>query len=86
VDQLLKLSTGPRALLFLNQQFHDRLHIRHHSRAAWFLRLSRLAYTRLSRFRLHRLADREYASCRVVPAETAGHELYIALLVVAHKP
>lgn len=83
IDQLFKLTTGPRALLFLNQQFQHRLLTTRHSRASWWLRLSRLVYTRLRRSDLNALADHEYADCRVVPAESPGHELYVALLAVA---
>jgi SAM-dependent methyltransferase len=83
VERLDKLTTGPRALLLLNQLFNDRLLVTRASPAAWMLRLSRLAYTQLSRRRLNELADCEYAACRIVPPDVAGHELYVALLAVA---
>ncbi len=83
IEQLFKLTTGPRALLFLNQHFNDRLVVTRRSAAAMLLRLSRLVYTRLPRHRLNELADHEYAGCRVVPTDVPGHELYIALLAVA---
>ena len=83
VEQVLKLTTGPRALLFLNQHFNDRLVVTRRSFASLMLRLSRLVYTRLPRKELNELADREYGNCRMVPADAPGHELYIALLAVA---
>ena len=86
VARIAKLTTNPRALLYLNQQFHDRLLVRERTVAAWMLRLSRLVYTRLRRRRLNELADREYAHCRVVPTDVPGHELYIALLAIGTRP
>jgi SAM-dependent methyltransferase len=83
VEQLLKLTTGPRALAFLNQQFHHRLVTKQTSVAAVMMRLSRLIYTRLRRGKLNTLCDAEYPHCRVVAGREPGHDLYIALLAVA---
>jgi len=83
VERMEKLTTGPRALLFLNQCFHDRLVVTQRSWAAYLLRLSRLVFTRLRRDRLNRLCDEEYRGCRRIAAGVPGHEFYIGLLSVA---
>ena len=85
VTQIRKLTTGPRALIFLNQQFQPQLLFTERSLVAWMLRLSRLPYTRLQRRWLNEIADRQYAHCRVVPESLQGHDLYIALLAVATR-
>jgi SAM-dependent methyltransferase len=85
IEQVLKLSTNGRALVTFNQMFNDRLLVRKKSIAGYALRLSRLVYTRLNPARLNQMCDEEYADCRVVAAETPGHELYIALMVVARR-
>src|SRR6266498_3424967 len=59
VEQLLKLTTGPRALTFLNQQFHQRLVSNRPRVASWIIRLSQLAYTRVRPARLTALCDAE---------------------------
>ncbi len=83
VTSLYKLTTGPRALLHLNEQLQPALLVHERSFTALGLRLGRLLYTRGSRRRRHVLSDREQAGNRVVPAETQGHSLYIAILAVA---
>jgi SAM-dependent methyltransferase len=80
-----KLTTGPRALLFLNQQFAGRLVFRKKSFAAAMLRLGRIAFTRLRRQAINTTADEEYQTCRVVPVHEPGHELYIAQIVTAER-
>lgn len=83
VKTLHKLTTGPRALLYLNRQFQPSLVFRYRSLPALGLRLSRLLFTRMSRQRLHRLSDREHPEYRIVPADRPWHPLYIALLATA---
>ncbi len=85
VKQMLKLTTGPRALMFLNQQFNYRLVVKQKSRAALLLRLSRLVYTRLSRSHLNLLCDQEYPECRVASDNEPDHQIYIALMAVASR-
>ena len=83
ISRLLKLTTGPRALLYLNRSLQRQVVFTGSSPLIWGLRLSRLLYTRLDRRLLHELSDREHRPHRVVPADTPHHGMYIALLAAA---
>lgn len=83
ISRLLKLTTGPRALLYLNRSLQRQLVFTGSSPLIWGMRLSRLIYTRLDRGLLHNLSDREHYQYRVVPADTPNHGMYIALLAAA---
>jgi SAM-dependent methyltransferase len=85
VDRVLKLTTGPRALIFLNELFHHRMIATERSRAAWMLRLSRLVYSRFSRRLLNQLCDRRFPEFRVAEPQAPGHEIYITLLAVCER-
>jgi SAM-dependent methyltransferase len=86
VSRLLKLTSGPRALLYLNRSLQPQLVFGRSSPLIWALRLNRLLYTRLNRRLLHQLSDREHRMHRVVPAGTPHDATYIALLALAELP
>lgn len=83
VVNLYKVTTGPRALIFLNQQFSYSLGQPGVSTAAWLLRVTQLIYSKLNPTLINRFADLKFGSHRCVSANTPGHDLYIALLVIA---
>lgn len=85
VNQLRKLTTGPRAAGFLFRQYSGLLAPgRRTIRGLWhwffFRRTSRFFASR------DRRLDREFPECGVVDASEPGHALYIALLAIARKP
>jgi len=86
VDQVVKLTTGPRAILFMNRMAHHTLLVSRPSFAAWALRLGRAIYSRLPAGTFDRFADQEYARCRVVDLKVPGHDFYIAIHAVAQRP
>lgn len=85
VEQVRKLTTGPRAVLFLLQgmpyQLSDSRRTMH-GLGLWLL--NRLVFANMER--VNRWSDRRYASHRSVDAGEQGHRLYIGLGVVAIKP
>ncbi len=86
VERVEKLTSGARAVLYLNRMAHSTLVVSHCGWASWALRLGRFIYTRLPAAAFDRMSDLEYATCRVVPENLAGHEFYIALHSVASRP
>ena len=85
VQQAKKLTTGPRALLFLlgympHQLSDSRRTV--HGLGLWLL--NRLVLKNLTTVK--RWADRRYAANRTVDDREQGHGLYLALGIVAIKP
>ena len=83
-SQVFKLTTGPRALVFFNQQYTGCLLPRGNGLTTLAVRASRLLYSRFPRSWLDRWCDTQWKEYRAVPAETPGHALYVGLLAVAH--
>lgn len=85
IESVHKLTTGPRALVFLWRRFQHTLGMTGGDPVAWRLglvkRLLRMAPAAVDEY-----CDRAYEHCRIVPATEPGHEIYIALLAVAIKP
>lgn len=80
-----KLSTGPRALVFLNQTNSYSIFAPFFSRAGLSLRLAKCLYSFDRGARLHRLCDSIYRQYRVVPMVEPNHNLYIAVLALARR-
>ena len=84
IERSLKLTTNARALMYLMQRF-----------SGWFDSKSGLSsgVFRVMRSLMHRrpkfwqkLADRAFASNRVVPSDLEGHEFYLGITLVVRKP
>jgi SAM-dependent methyltransferase len=85
VRTLEKLTTGPRAAAFLVERnigsvFLPRSTLR--GLMHWGARIGLLG----ARSIIHRHFDHHYDDFRVVSAETPGHNMYVAILAVAHRP
>jgi len=84
VTEMKKLTTNARALMYFMQRF-----------SGWFDSSSAGAYSPLLRMyrsylhrrpkRWHTLADKLFASNRVVDAKLPGHEIYVGLFAVAER-
>jgi SAM-dependent methyltransferase len=83
--QVLKLTAGPRALLFLYDMYGRQLYRRPIS---FFSALFALYFCFHTRFRkaVHRWADALFESSRVVPHQHGTNDIYINLLIQATKP
>jgi SAM-dependent methyltransferase len=79
VQEVYKLTTGTRAMSFLFQRW-----ARTSTRSPGTL-VNRMLRRRVVRT-MHRSLDRRFPDCRVVDSTTTGHDMYIALLVIARKP
>ncbi len=86
VERVEKLTTGPRAVLFMNRMAQSTLLVSRSDPAALALRIGRFIYSRLPAAAFDRMSDREYKHCRVVPSSLPGHDFYIAVHAVARRP
>jgi SAM-dependent methyltransferase len=84
IKSITKLTTGPRAIAFLTQQWHHTLVAVDRSPSSLIWRLARVPYRVGNEF-VSRLCDSYYGHCRMVDEHTPGHKLYIALLAVGTK-
>ncbi|MEO6845937.1 MAG: methyltransferase domain-containing protein, partial [Chthoniobacterales bacterium] len=85
VDQILKLTTGARALLFLWRRFQHLVVTGKNSRATFPLSIAK-RLLRLDPAGVDRFCDANFHSSRMVDGADNGHALYIAVMIVAHRP
>jgi SAM-dependent methyltransferase len=85
VHAVKKLTTGPRGVLFLSERELHRL--RFDGAGLYGLCLSNgiRAVQRLGARRRHEISDRSFPSHRVVDAEQVGHDIYIAIALLAYR-
>lgn len=83
IDQVLKLTTNGRAVMYLIQRFSGWFETPS-SIISPFFRIIRSFMHRFPRV-WHRLADNAFQSQRIVETSEAGNEFYIGLLVAARK-
>ena len=83
LSQMTKLTTGPRAAVFLMQQ-HRRTSARTRSLGLWVWWFKLMQKLRSGNF--DRQCDRSYSDCRVVNKDLEAHRIYIGLLALAEKP
>jgi SAM-dependent methyltransferase len=85
VDRALKLTTGPRAAMFLAERELRRLRF---ERIGWFSHLLDHG-ARAVRFagakRRHVACDRSFPQHRMAEPEKIGHDMYIAVVLVARR-
>jgi len=80
-----RLTTGPRAVLFLCALSSDEIRKPRRGLSGWcFWALWHLCVLRPKRF--HRWMDTRFAENRMVPDKTPGHGLYLAIGIEAVKP
>jgi SAM-dependent methyltransferase len=84
VEKMLKLTTGPRAIVFFFDRFLDTMQSSRKSVAGLSLFAMRLLF-RPFRSLIHRFADVAYAEYRVVEAEVRADAFYLGLAVEARK-
>ena len=85
IRNILKLTTGPRALMFLVENYRNTVRFPRMSLVGLGWRLLRRAINYdLSGF--HALCDKQFSLNRVVDAASLGHAFYVCLLVCAEKP
>jgi SAM-dependent methyltransferase len=91
IETSMKLTTGPRAALFLAERVSGRLEF---AKETFYARSLRLGLRLVRRFgtrqlrefgnrRLHEIADEKFAKNRVVDAKEAGHNTYIGVAMLA---
>lgn len=86
IEKIEKLTSGPRALAFMNRLNQSSMFAPFFSIPGLAVRLGRIAYSRIPPAWLDRLCDSAYSRHRVVPIAEPGHEFYIALLALARRP
>lgn len=84
VVRLEKLTTGPRAIIFLMEQFHRSLDASRKTFFGLFLWFIRKTIHRYNNY-VHPHCDKAFASNRVVDANLPGQPLYIGLFAVCKK-
>jgi hypothetical protein len=84
VEWVKKLTTGPRALMFLTERMLDSRQPERRRIPATLHKMCRSVLGAL-RAPLHRFADRYYPESRVVPSDTKRHNIYVALLASARR-
>jgi SAM-dependent methyltransferase len=83
VNELKKLTTGPRGILYLSER---ELHRIRFNKSGWYGHLMNLgmrAVQRLGAVRFHEATDRSFPRNRVVDANEGGHNLYIVIAILA---
>lgn len=82
---LQKLTTGPRAVMFMIERYLDTASF---SRRTLFGLIGWMCHKLLPRWRywLHSRLDRCRERCRVVPADRPNSKMYVGLLAYAHRP
>jgi SAM-dependent methyltransferase len=85
VGRLSKLTTGPRAVIFLFVEIIDRVEAKSGHLSGWVFRLLRRVIFGF-RGKRHKWMDRQFVANRIVAEGKAGHELYLALGIEGVKP
>jgi SAM-dependent methyltransferase len=86
VKEMRKLTTGPRGALFLAQREFHRLRFGKAGAYGQALSLGVRAVQRLGSRRLNKAADQSFANHRVVDEKERGHDIYVAIAMLAIRP
>jgi SAM-dependent methyltransferase len=85
VDRILKLTTGPRAAMFLAERELSRLRFRGLGLYSYMLKSG----ARVARFtnprRRHEACDASFSQHRMSDADQVGHDMYIAIALAARR-
>jgi SAM-dependent methyltransferase len=85
VKRIAKLTTGPRAILFLFSQILGQLHDSRRRLAGLAFRVLRRSSFGVAELR-HRWMDRQFPANRAVFEQNGGHGIYLALGIEGVKP
>jgi SAM-dependent methyltransferase len=85
VEAAKKLTTGPRSAVFLAEGELYRLRFGAAGVYGKLLSLGIRTVTRLGNRRLHEACDISFAKNRVVDIEDAGHNIYVAIALLAYR-
>jgi SAM-dependent methyltransferase len=83
--ELRKMTTGPRAAVFLCEQQIGKLNFREAGLCGRLLSLGARATRRLGTRRIHEASDKSFPHNRVVDANESGHDIYICVAVLASR-
>jgi SAM-dependent methyltransferase len=86
INEVKKLTTGPRAALYLSERELHRIRFNDSGWYGHLLTLGIRAVQRLGSARLHEASDRSFCRNRMVDANESGHDLYIVIAVLASSP
>jgi SAM-dependent methyltransferase len=90
VEHIKKLTTGPRAVVFLAEREQSRMRFdrinlwNSVSFYGWMMDCGARLFRKIGSYRIHRACDLNLGDYRVVDADQSGHEIYIAILLKAH--
>jgi SAM-dependent methyltransferase len=84
IRSVLKLTTGPRALMFLVENYCHTVKFSRRTAVGLGWRLVERAISR-NRASFHSLCDRTFATNRVVHDEVPGHAIYLCIQICAEK-
>jgi SAM-dependent methyltransferase len=85
VRTLKKLTTGPRGALFLTERELYRLRFDRAGLYGHCLSNGIRAVQRLGARRMHKASDKSFANHRVVDADEVGHDIYVAIALLAYR-
>ena|ERR1700730_5966384 len=86
VNELKKLTTGPRGALYLSERELHRIRFNNSGWYGHLLSVGIRAVQQLGSARLHEASDRSFCHNRMVDANESGHDLYIIIAVLASRP
>jgi SAM-dependent methyltransferase len=86
VNELKKLTTGPRGAVYLTERELHRIRFNNSGWYGHLLSLGIRAVQGLGLARLHEATDQSFRRNRMVDASESGHDLYIVIAVLASRP
>jgi SAM-dependent methyltransferase len=85
VDRILKLTTGPRAVMFLAEREMSRLRFEGTGLYGFMLDNGARVVRKAGARRRHEACDASFSQHRMIDADQDGHDMYIAIALVAHR-
>lgn len=85
VSRAMKLTTGPRAAMFVLERELYRMKFSEAGLYGHFLHYGAAVVRRAGARRRHVVCDQSFPRNRAVEASEAGHDIYIAIALVAHR-
>jgi SAM-dependent methyltransferase len=85
VDKVIKMTTGPRAVMFLMELYRHRFNLPGNDQFGNFV-MTMLGTIHQQQSDFHRWSDEVFDAHRITDSFEREHAFYIALMAVAHKP
>ena len=85
VDRILKLTTGPRAAMFIAERELSRLRFNGAGLYSLMLDYGARVVRKTEARRRHEACDASFSEYRMSDADQDGHNIYIAIGLVAHR-